>query len=57
MEITKEQFNQTIRKAFESGETWGVTYSTWFTPSEKNTEDKKDEAVKEAYNSLSTKKD
>ncbi len=38
MEYTKEQIEEIIRKAFQSGENWGVTYSTWFTPSEQDTE-------------------
>jgi hypothetical protein len=36
-----------IRKAFNAGETWGVTYSGWFTPSKEDTERKIQEAIKE----------
>lgn len=27
-----------LRFAFSAGQAWGVTYSTWFTPTEKDTE-------------------
>lgn len=32
--LTEEQLQQVILKAFSKGENWGVTYSTWFTPDE-----------------------
>jgi hypothetical protein len=35
-----------IRAAFFAGESWGVTYSTWFTPSKEDTERKIQEAIK-----------
>jgi len=36
-----------IRKAFKKGESWGVTYSTWFTPSEGDTEEEINKAIEE----------
>lgn len=36
---------EVIRKAFALGESWGVTYSTWFVPNEKQHEDKVKAAI------------
>lgn len=46
--ITKEQFDKAIEKAFKKGESWGVTYSTWFTPTEEDTKAKIEDANKKA---------
>lgn len=35
--LTQEQLNSIIAVAFKRGEIWGVTYSTWFTPTEADT--------------------
>jgi len=35
-----------IRKAFLDGESWGVTYSTWFIPTKADTEEKVQESIK-----------
>jgi hypothetical protein len=32
--LTKEELNAMLLKAFSKGEAWGVTYSTWFSPTE-----------------------
>lgn len=37
IELTQEQLNAIIAVAFKSGEIWGVTHSTWFTPTEADT--------------------
>ena len=47
MEITKQELEQIIRKAFESGEMWGVTYSGWFNPTPEDTERKIKEVLDE----------
>jgi len=48
--MSQEEFkiwlDDKIRKAFKAGEEWGVIYSTWFTPSEEDTEEKIQEAIK-----------
>ena len=44
-----------IRKAFEKGETWGVTYSGWFSPSKEATEKKIQDAINEILNSKEPK--
>lgn len=35
-----ELLERIVRSAFAAGESWGVTYSTWFTPSKADTEEK-----------------
>mgnify|MGYP006935476125 CR=1 FL=1 len=47
--ITKEQFEKAIEDAFKKGESWGVCYSTWFTPKEADTKEKIDIAKKIAF--------
>ena len=42
--FTKEQVQQMMMEAFIKGENWGVTYSTWFTPTE---EEKANRAAKD----------
>lgn len=49
IKITKEQFEKAIEAAFKKGESWGVTYSTWFTPTEEDTKSKIEEAKKKAF--------
>jgi hypothetical protein len=48
--MSQEEFkmwlNDKIKKAFKAGEEWGVTYSTWFTPTEEDTEEKIKETIK-----------
>lgn len=43
---TKE-IEDIVRKAFKKGESWGVTYSGWFSPTEIDTENKIQEAINE----------
>ena len=31
-QITSEELEHIVRRAFAAGEQWGVAYSTWFTP-------------------------
>lgn len=47
--ITKEQFEKAIEDAFKKGESWGVCYSTWFTPTETDTKEKIDIAKTVAF--------
>ena len=47
--ITKEQFEKAIEDVFKQGESWGVCYSTWFTPKEADTKEKIDIAKKVAF--------
>ena len=47
--ITKEQFEKAIKDAFKKGESWGVCYSTWFTPTEEDEKAKIDIAIKVAF--------
>jgi hypothetical protein len=37
MKISKDEVKYLMKKAFECGEQWGVTYSTWFTPTKEQT--------------------
>lgn len=34
--ITLKEFEAIVKKAFKSGENWGITYNTWFTPDEED---------------------
>lgn len=43
----KEGIDRIIELAFKKGESWGVTYSTWFTPAEADTLEKIKEAQQE----------
>ena len=47
--MTKEQFEKAIKNAFKKGESWGCTYSTWFCPTESDTKEKIETAIKSAY--------
>jgi hypothetical protein len=49
--------NEIIRKAFKAGENWGVTYSTWFTPTAKETEERIQEIIEELTEGLSETED
>lgn len=40
MEIKENVLESIIRTAFDYGEEWGVTYSTWFTPTAEQKENK-----------------
>ena len=42
--FTKEQVQQMMMEAFVKGENWGVTYSTWFIPTD---EEKANRAAKD----------
>ena len=46
--INTEKFLSMLEDAFKKGEQWGVTYSTWFTPSEEDTKSKIDEIKKKS---------
>lgn len=43
--MDREELENIVRLAFEKGEQQGVTYSTWFTPSEEDTEQKIQDAI------------
>ncbi len=51
-EITKRQLGKIVKNAFERGEKWGVTYSTWFTPEVGDTKKEIEKAKKLAYKTL-----
>ena len=36
--MDEKELDYIIKKAFTAGESWGVTYSTWFVPNTKTTE-------------------
>jgi hypothetical protein len=40
-----EVLESIVRSAFAAGENWGVTYSTWFTPSKADTEEQTQKAI------------
>jgi len=42
---TVEELREMLVQAFDRGEQWGVTYSTWFTPSDADVEKKRTEAI------------
>ena len=46
--IDREKFEKLIEEIFKKGESWGVTYSTWFTPTEEDNKEKINEAKKSA---------
>jgi len=37
-QLSKENIERIVTRAFRHGEDWGVTYSTWFTPTKERTE-------------------
>ena len=43
-----ELLERIVRSAFAAGENWGVTYSTWFTPSKADAEKKIQRAIVDA---------
>ena len=45
--MNDEQVEKVIRDAFGKGESWGVTYSGWFSPSKSDREAKVIEAINE----------
>lgn len=34
--ITLKEFEAIVKKAFKSGENWGITYTGWFEPSDED---------------------
>lgn len=50
--FTEEEVSEMLLKAFKAGETWGVTYGGWFTPSEEEKETKASESCNEILNDL-----
>lgn len=44
--VDKKLIEAIIRTAFEHGESWGITYSEWFTPTHELTEEKIQEVIK-----------
>jgi len=43
-----------VRQAFADGESWGVCYSTWFHPSEEDTEKRIQESIIKITEELET---
>ena len=52
LNITEKQFKDAIEKAFKEGESWGITYSTWFTPTEMDTKMKIETSQNNAISNL-----
>ena len=44
-----------LRRVFHAGEQWGVTYSTWFTPSKEDSEREANIAISRALAALARK--
>lgn len=53
--LTDKKFKGAINQAFRKGESWGVTYSTWFTPTEVDKDAKREEAITKAYKIVNDK--
>ena len=47
--ITEKKFKGIINQAFRKGESWGVTYSNWFTPTKEDTDKKRMEAINRGF--------
>ena len=45
--LTKKEFENIIKFAFQKGELFGVTYSTWFVPTDDDRKEKIDNAFQE----------
>lgn len=52
--MDNEKIEQIVRNAFAAGESWALCYSTWFAPSDKDTEEKIQAALKAALESIDT---
>jgi hypothetical protein len=50
--LSIEQIRQIIQMSFKAGENWGVTYSTWFTPTKQDTREKIEEIAKKIKDGL-----
>lgn len=50
--FSKEQVQLMMMEAFVRGENWGVTYSTWFVPSEEEKADRAAKDCEEIYQSM-----
>jgi hypothetical protein len=48
--VDKKLIEAIIRIAFEHGESWGVTYSTWFNPTNEQTEENIQKVIKQFTN-------
>lgn len=54
--FTKEEVQKMMMEAFVKGENYGVTYSGWFSPSEKEKEDRAVKDCEEIYKNTLIKK-
>jgi len=52
LKVSSELLKQIITNAFCEGQSWGVTYSTWFTPTTKDHNEKIKAAIDNAENLL-----
>lgn len=48
--FTEDQVKELMVRAFEKGENWGVTYSTWFIPSEEEKAERCAKDCSKSYN-------
>jgi len=55
MNISMSEFKECIFLAFDEGDAWGVTYSTWFEPSEEDVQERKQDAFNKVLHFLSNK--
>jgi hypothetical protein len=47
--ISEKKLKGIINQAFRKGESWGVTYSSWFTPEKEDTAKARQEAIKRGF--------
>ena len=50
--LQKAKERAILKRLFDAGEQWGVTYSTWFSPSAEDTEEQASPAIRHACASL-----
>ena len=53
--ITEKEIIEIIKIAFEDGENWGVTYSTWFIPTESRTNKEKEKTINKIIEAIKEK--
>lgn len=47
--FSRQEVEEIIKEAFTRGEAWGVCYSTWFTPSQLDTLNRRQTAIDEIF--------
>lgn len=53
--LTEKMLNHIVTRAFKAGESWAVTYSTWWTPDEHEQKQEVDNAIGKAKRYLKRK--